>query len=47
MKNRGALNLKYVIYGQKIWTTSVDKVNKNWESWRTMEDRGDLTQNHW
>ncbi|KAI8666178.1 hypothetical protein NCS52_00819900 [Fusarium sp. LHS14.1] len=47
MRNRAALNLKYVIWGQKIWTTSVDGTNKNWESWRTMEDRGDLTQNHW
>ncbi|RSL48066.1 hypothetical protein CEP54_013079 [Fusarium duplospermum] len=47
MRNRNTLNLKYVIWGQKIWTTSVDKTNKNWESWRTMDDRGDLTQNHW
>ncbi|KAJ4257501.1 hypothetical protein NW762_008625 [Fusarium torreyae] len=47
MKNRNTLNLKYVIWGQKIWTTSVDKTEKNWENWRTMEDRGDLTQNHW
>ncbi|KLO87783.1 Uncharacterized protein Y057_178 [Fusarium fujikuroi] len=47
MRNRNTLNLKYVIWGQKIWTTSVDKTEKNWENWRTMEDRGDLTQNHW
>ncbi|KAM0285893.1 hypothetical protein ACHAO9_008485 [Fusarium lateritium] len=47
MRNRNALKLKYVIWGQKIWTTSVDKTEKQWESWRTMEDRGDLTQNHW
>ncbi|KAF5962898.1 hypothetical protein FBULB1_13755 [Fusarium bulbicola] len=47
MRNRNTLNLKYVIWGQKIWTTSVDNTEKNWENWRTMEDRGDLTQNHW
>ena len=46
MKNRGALNLKYVIWGQKIWNPSQDSV-KDWESWRTMEDRKDITQNHW
>ncbi|EKJ71085.1 hypothetical protein NXS19_007579 [Fusarium pseudograminearum] len=47
MKNRNALNLKYVIWGQKIWTTSVDKTEKKWENWRTMEKRDGLTQNHW
>jgi hypothetical protein len=46
MNNRGALNLKYIIWGQKIWNPSQDGV-KAWTSWRTMEDRGDLTQNHW
>lgn len=46
MNNRGALDLKYVIYGQKIWNPSQDSV-KAWTSWRPMEDRGDVTQNHW
>jgi hypothetical protein len=46
MNNRGALNLKYVIWGQRIWSPSVDGV-KAWTSWRPMEDRGDVTQNHW
>ena len=46
MNNRGSLNLKYVIWGQKIWTPGQDAV-KSWTSWRTMEDRGDVTQNHW
>lgn len=46
MNNRSTLNLKYVIWGQKIWNPSVDSV-KSWTSWRTMEDRGDFTQNHW
>lgn len=45
MNNRGSLNLKYVIWGQKIWAPS-DGV-RAWTSWRTMENRGDLTQNHW
>lgn len=46
MNNRASLNLKYVIWGQKIWETSRDSV-KSWASWRTMDDRGDVTQNHW
>lgn len=47
MTNRKTLNLKYVIWGQKIWTASVDKSDKKWEKWRTMDDRNSLTQNHW
>ncbi|EZF35491.1 D-alanyl-d-alanine carboxypeptidase [Trichophyton interdigitale] len=45
MNNRKALNLKYVIWGQKIWNPSRDKVAP-WTSWRQMEDRGSITQNH-
>ena len=47
MKNRSKLNLKYVIWGQKIWSPTTDGSEKPWTSWRTMEDRGDITQNHW
>ncbi|KAI9172540.1 hypothetical protein HJFPF1_02045 [Paramyrothecium foliicola] len=47
MRNRGALNLKYVIWGQKIWHVTTDGTERAWTSWRTMEDRNDLTQNHW
>lgn len=46
MNSRDSLNLKYVIWGQKIWSPSQDSVG-GWEGWRTMEDRGDLTANHW
>ena len=46
MKNGNALNLKYVIWGQRIWNPSQD-VEGDWTSWRCMEDRGDVTQNHW
>ncbi|KAF2836561.1 hypothetical protein M501DRAFT_939388 [Patellaria atrata CBS 101060] len=46
MNNRGTLNLKYVIWGQRIWNPSQDAVAP-WTSWRGMEDRGDVTQNHW
>lgn len=46
MNNRGSLNLKYVIWGQRIWTPSRDAVAP-WTKWRAMEDRGDITQNHW
>jgi hypothetical protein len=45
MNNRATLNLKYVIWGQKIWNPS-DAVG-GWLGWRNMEDRGDVTQNHW
>ncbi|KAJ9656580.1 hypothetical protein H2201_008492 [Coniosporium apollinis] len=45
MNNRAALNLKYVIWGQRIWSPS-DGV-RPWTSWDDMEDRGDITQNHW
>ncbi|CAP62338.1 uncharacterized protein PODANS_0_1390 [Podospora anserina S mat+] len=45
MNNRASLNLKYIIWGQRIWSPS-DGV-KAWTSWRAMEDRGDVTQNHW
>ncbi|KAK2592686.1 hypothetical protein QQS21_009616 [Conoideocrella luteorostrata] len=47
MRNRSALKLKYVIWGQKIWHPITDKTEKAWTSWRTMENRGDVTQNHW
>jgi len=46
MNNRASLNLKYVIWGQRIWNPSEDSV-ATWTSWRAMEDRGDVTQNHW
>jgi hypothetical protein len=46
MNNRATLNLKYVIWGQRIWNPSQDKVGP-WTGWRGMEDRGDVTQNHW
>ncbi|KAK4445800.1 hypothetical protein QBC34DRAFT_471643 [Podospora aff. communis PSN243] len=46
MNNRASLNLKYVIWGQRIWSPGVDSVMA-WTSWRSMEDRGDITQNHW
>ncbi|KAK0725109.1 hypothetical protein B0H67DRAFT_569591 [Lasiosphaeris hirsuta] len=46
MNHRSTLNLKYVIWGQRIWNPSVDSVLA-WTSWRSMDDRGDVTQNHW
>ncbi|KAH7324925.1 hypothetical protein B0I35DRAFT_476127 [Stachybotrys elegans] len=46
MRNRASLNVRYIIWGQKIWNPSQDSV-RSWDTWRTMEDRGDLTQNHW
>ncbi|KAK0743867.1 hypothetical protein B0T18DRAFT_439603 [Schizothecium vesticola] len=46
MNNRATLNVKYVIWGQRIWNPTIDSVMA-WTSWRAMEDRGDITQNHW
>ncbi|KAG8997280.1 hypothetical protein FRB94_001074 [Tulasnella sp. JGI-2019a] len=46
MHHSGPLHVKYVIWGQRIWQPSVDSV-KPWTSWKPMEDRGDVTQNHW
>ncbi|KHN99381.1 uncharacterized protein MAM_03079 [Metarhizium album ARSEF 1941] len=47
MRHRRPLKLKYVIWGHKIWNPTVDDEPKKWEEWRTMKDRGDITQNHW
>lgn len=46
MNNGDSINLKYVIWGQKIWSPTQDSAGP-WSGWRTMEDRGDITQNHW
>ncbi|KAG8848967.1 hypothetical protein FRC20_002412 [Serendipita sp. 405] len=46
MNHRKDINLKYVIWGQKIWNPSRDAV-KPWSQWRDMEDRGSITANHW
>ncbi|EXL66485.1 hypothetical protein FOPG_17337 [Fusarium oxysporum f. sp. conglutinans race 2 54008] len=46
MNNRATLKLKYVIWGQKIWDARSDTV-KPWNSWKLMEDRHSITQNHW
>jgi len=46
MNNRGSLNLKYVIWGQRIWNPSQDAVMP-WASWRSMDDRHSITENHW
>ncbi|KEZ39366.1 hypothetical protein SAPIO_CDS10065 [Scedosporium apiospermum] len=46
MKNRSSLNVKYIIWGQRIWNPSRD-AQASWTSWRAMEDRGSITQNHW
>ncbi|GME35526.1 uncharacterized protein LTHEOB_3309 [Neofusicoccum parvum] len=46
MNHRKSLDLKYVIWGQRIWNPSRDGV-KPWGQWRKMEDRGSVTANHW
>lgn len=46
MNNQASLKVKYVIYGQRKWNPSIDKVT-GWSMWRPMEDRGGDTANHW
>lgn len=56
MNNRKSLSLRYVMWGQRIWESSVDSV-KPWSEWSYQActvipnckngDRGDNTQNHW
>lgn len=41
VENHEALSIKYVIWEQRIWNPSASK------SWRVMEDRGSITQNHY
>ncbi|RYP14491.1 hypothetical protein DL765_006327 [Monosporascus sp. GIB2] len=38
--------VKYIIWGQKIWTRGRDSA-KPWTRWRTMDDRNSITRNHW
>ncbi|KFH40522.1 hypothetical protein ACRE_087930 [Hapsidospora chrysogenum ATCC 11550] len=45
MNNGASISLKYVIWGQKIWQVSESPMP--WSEWEIMEDRGDITQNHW
>ncbi|KAL8880182.1 MAG: hypothetical protein Q9198_002356 [Flavoplaca austrocitrina] len=40
--NAASLNVKYIIWGQQIWSPA-----RASEGWRNMEDRGSITQNHW
>lgn len=44
MNNHAALNVKYIIWTQKIWNSN--EAPKSWTNWRGMEDRGDPTANH-
>ncbi|KAI9783677.1 MAG: hypothetical protein M1839_003525 [Geoglossum umbratile] len=47
MNNHAALQVTYVIWGQKIWDIAREGSPKPWAQWRQMEDRGDSTANHW
>jgi len=47
MDNRNDLKLKYVIWGQRIWNPDAGDKPKPWTQWRSMDDRGSFTQNHW
>ncbi|KAG9042463.1 hypothetical protein FS837_010830 [Tulasnella sp. UAMH 9824] len=49
MNNHGSLNVKYVMWGQRIWTWTVDGRTMPWSEWRWQnpKDRGSVTANHW
>lgn len=46
MNHHDSLNVKYVIWGQRIWEAS-KSAPKHWSQWTPMEDRDSITQNHW
>lgn len=46
MKNSKVLNIKYIIWSQHIWNAEWEEP-KPFKEWRSMEDRGDDTQNHY
>ncbi len=41
-QNSSRLGVSYVIHAQNIWS-----VQRNGEGWRSMEDRGSVTANHY
>ncbi|KXJ97643.1 hypothetical protein Micbo1qcDRAFT_200303 [Microdochium bolleyi] len=45
MNNANAQNVKYIIFGQRIWQST--ETVTGWSKWRGMDDRGDMTANHW
>lgn len=45
MNNANAQNVKYIIFGQRIWQST--EAVTGWSKWRGMDDRGDMTANHW
>lgn len=47
MNHAKPLNIKYIIWGQRIWNTEVEGTARPWVKWRVMENRGSITQNHW
>ena len=49
MKHREELNLKYVIWGQRIWSTEYKPADKPgpWEDWRVQKSEGSINENHW
>lgn len=46
MKHAGPLKVKYVIWGQRIWNPSRDKLAP-WGKWRVQPNKGGITINHW
>lgn len=47
MRNAKRLNVKYVIWGQRIWNPSRDGAARSWATWRLQSDKGGITINHW
>lgn len=47
MNNAARYKVKYVIWGQRIWNPTRDGAPRPWIKWRSMPNRGSITQNHW
>lgn len=46
MNNHSSLNVKYVIWEQRIWQVRVDKKPKPWSKWKLMKDQHNCNDNH-
>ena len=46
--NQGDLNMKYVIYGERIWDIENDSTDLPWSDWRELGTKdGTVSGDHW
>lgn len=48
VNNHASLDIRYVMWGEKIWTVSINHMPKRWNDWHhaTLPDRGGITAKH-